>query len=302
MIQINCMKNKHKKSQEVEEKNGVTSIIFACTALFFVIGFIFWTAVPYVQMVQWRKGISAMLAGDDTKFPNNEFIYRPYNNSIQAGIRIASFSNVFNQYVRGERTSFTPLYDIAFNREKEWIDAHPYRYDHLLAIAKGYEYKANLTGDTSYYTLADKYYKKALALCPERQDLLYAYAQHLSNTGHKQDAIDLLQKMRKQNPGIAQTGYYLGTVYASGDKTDYDVALNYLEDYFMSGNPIVDNSVIKTIYEHFLVYYYDKKDVKNFRTVVRRLIWADKTQADVYRKISDYIDTHKTMPYLNIHN
>ncbi|MEI6400310.1 MAG: hypothetical protein WCO58_02195 [bacterium] len=295
------MKNQ-KNTKIAEEKNGVMSIVFTFISIFFFVGFIYWTAVPYIQMVQWKKGIGAMLAGDDTKFPNDDFIYRPYNNSIQSGIRIASFSNVFNQYVRGERTSFTPLYDIAFNREKEWVDAHPYRYDHLLAIAKGYEYKANLTGDTSYYLLADEYYQKALALCPERQDLLYAYSQHLSNTGKKQEAIDLLQKMRKQNPGIAQTGYYLGTVYAAGDKTGYDTALTYLEDYFATGNPIVDKTVIKTLYEHFFVYYYDKKDLGRFTVVARRMIIADPSQADVYKKISDYIDTNKTMPYLNIHN
>ena len=305
------MKNHHKKSSEYREninkiensKNGILlSIIFSIVSLFFVFTFFVFTFIPYNQMKLWKIGINEVVEkGNDKAFPNDPFIYEAYNESIQGNIRMATFSNIFNQYVRGTRSGETPLYDIALNREKEWIDAHPYRYDNLLSIAKGFEYKANLTGNKSFYDKAEEYYQKALALCPDRQDLLYAYAEHLSNIGKKKEATDLLEKMIKQSPNLAQTKYYYGMVLAAGEKTDYDRALITLEDAFDTGRVTADPMVVKTVYEHFFVYYYQNKNVKSFRRVVRRLLWVDGTQHDVYEGISNYIDQYKSIPLLNLH-
>ena len=296
------MKNKKNPMIEVSKKgNVISTIVFSTIALFFVFAFIFWTVIPYFQMRAWRDGSNAIVAGDDAGFPSDPFIYEYYNTSTQASMRTTLFMTIFNQYVHGTRTVYSPLYDTALNQVKEWVDAYPYRFDYLLILAKGYEFKANLTHDVSLYAIADSYYQKAIALCPDRQDLLYAYAEHLSNTGRNIEALAILQKMYDQNPNITQTKYYLGVIYGANGKEDYDKALGYLEDSFGVATAKYDTIVVKAIYEHFFVYFYEKGDVVNFRKVVRRLLWVDKTQHDAYTTISNYIDEHHTIPLLNIH-
>ena len=171
-----------------------------------------------------------------------------------------------------------------------------------MSVAKGYEFKANLTKDNSWYDKADEYYLKAIALCPERQDLLYTYAEHLSNIGRKPEALALLQKMIKQNPNIAQTRYYTGLVLDAGNTNNFDEALSTLEASFDTGRVGGDPITVKAVYEHFFVHYYETGDMKNFRTVVRRLIWVDGTQSETYRTISDYVDKYHSIPKLNIHD
>jgi tetratricopeptide (TPR) repeat protein len=296
------MKNKNNPMIEVSKKGSVIStIVFSTIALFFVFSFIFWTVIPYYQMIIWKHGADAVIEGNDLQVSNNSFVYTYYNTSTQASMRVTLFMTIFNQYVHGVRTGYTPLYDTALNQIKEWVDVHPYRFDYLLVLAKGYELKANLTHDTSLYAIADEYYQKAIALCPDRQDLLYAYAEHLSNTGKNIEALSLLQRMYEQNPNITQTKYYLGVVLGANGKQDYDKALVYLEDSFGVSTAKYDTIVVKAIYEHFFVYFYEKGDVQNFRKVVRRLLWVDPSQHDAYTTISDYIDAHQTIPLLNIH-
>ena len=295
---------KSHKNKNIEDTKGNAVLIASSSvvAIFLSTCFILWTYIPYRQMTIWKSDVTAFLAGDDSRFPQDPFVYKNYNESTQLNIRFASFSNLFNQYVNAKREGYTPLYDIALANEKEWVDAHPYRYDNLMSVAKGYEFKANLTKDNSWYDKADEYYLKAIALCPERQDLLYTYAEHLSNIGRKPEALALLQKMIKQNPNIAQTRYYTGLVLAAGNTNNFDEALSTLEASFDTGRVGGDPITVKAVYEHFFVHYYETGDIKNFRTVVRRLIWVDGTQSETYRTISDYVDKYHSIPKLNIHD
>ncbi len=284
----------------MKNKNILLPIGFAVVSIFFTIGFFVWTVFPYYQMSVWREKADAFIAGDDSAFPSDPAIYSSPT-AVQARMRIDSFSWLFNQYVHGTRTAYTPLYDEALGRLKEWIEMHPYRYDELLFLAKAYEFKANFTGDQNLYVIADGYYKRALALAPERQDLLYAYAEHLSNTGKKDEAISILTDMMQKNPGILQNEYYLGVVLAANDKKDYNTALYHLEKVFNAGVSSYDAIVIKAIYEHFFVYYYEMGDVERFSMTVRRLINVDPSQKNSYKTIADYMDTHHSIPNINIH-
>jgi tetratricopeptide (TPR) repeat protein len=284
----------------MKNKDIFLPIVFSAVAIFFIVGFFMWTALPYWQMSVWRKGADAFMAGDDSAFPSDPAIYNSPT-SVQGRMRIDAFSWLFNQYVHGTRKEYTPLYDQALGRLKEWIEAHPYRYDELLFLAKAYEYKANFTGDTSLYAVADDYYKKAIALSPERQDLLYAYAEHLSNTGRKDEAVALLSGMVQKYPDILQNEYYLGVVLAANDKKDYNSALAHLERVFNKGVQSYDAIIIKALYEHFFVYYYEQNDFERFSLVVHRLIHIDPSQKDSYTTIADYVDAHHSIPLINIH-
>lgn len=289
-------------SMNTKIKSIISIVVFSIAAIFFSVGFIWWTAAPYYQMTLWRNSMDAFRAGDDSGFPNDPAIY-VHDTPAQGRMRLDAFSTLFNQYVNGTRKGYTPLYDQSLSRVEEWVNKHPVEYNFPLFLAKAYEYKGNLTGDASNYKIADEYYQKALALSPKRQEILYAYAEHLSNTGRKEEAIAILQEMRKTDPDIIQTVYYLGVVLAANDKDNYDQALAYLEEAFSYADtrPIpLDKVVIKTLYEHFFMYYYQRKDVERFSIAAHRLLSVDPSQKDAYTTIVNYLDAHHSIPLLNI--
>lgn len=286
----------------MNSKKIASIVFFTLAGIFLSVGFVWWTVAPYYQMMLWRSDMNAFRKGDDSRFPNDPVIFS-HDTPAQGRMRLDSFSALFNQYVNGERTGYTPLYDTALTRVEEWVNNHPVQYSFLLFLAKAYEYKGNLTQNYGNYGTADEYYKKAIALSPERQDLLYAYAEHLSNTGKKDDAVALLQKMREKDPGIIQTQYYLGVVLAANEKKDYNDAIRYIEGAFdqSQGRVPFDPVVIKTLYEHFLVYYYEKNDFEHFRLAAYRLYNIDTEQRDAYTVITKFLEEHHQIPLLNIH-
>ena len=206
-----------------------------------------------------------------------------------------------------------------------------YSYDqtyakYSLALAKGYDVVAMLAPTEEkqqYLAKAEVYYKKALALRSSSQEILYPYALNLINQKRAPEALTLLEASRLQEPRVREVHHYIGLAYYSLGPNYYDRSLEQFEralgdtEEFIEQlkkeslmtkkdqekireNHDVDKSVTEVVYNNLFSYYYQKKDIPHFLTVLNRLEYFNEKQADTYAQIEAYIVKNKSLPLITI--
>ncbi|MEI6316347.1 MAG: hypothetical protein WCO65_01305 [bacterium] len=293
----------------MSEKNKkiIIAICLSVTTVFMGVSFFAWTLVPHLQMSEYLKNIqnaskehraSVLLS----TFNTNAFMFEP-ETYVQGYVREVFLNEMFIQYRSGAfaNSALLPLLDIALQKNIEYAIHHPDFYEYDFNIAKAYDAKYSLNPNKEYLSESEKYYKHALEIIPNRQEVIYGYSTSLLNQGRNQEAIDLLNKAIVTNPYIPQNHYQLGqALYFTG----YEKYNDSLDQFEFSLNSEVDmvSELTKQAYLKFFVYFYKQNDIKRFTETVQRLISIDPEQKASYQTIVDYIQKNHTMPLVNIEN
>ena len=280
------------------ETKAITGIkvFLVVLAAFCAFGFFYVTLIPHFQ---GKSYLAVTDNGTPQDIVGDTFAFYPDSNA-QGLIRTGLLGAVFTAYNQHELTAADPVPEFATAKIQEYVAKHPYYYEDYLALAKAYDVEADLNNEPSLYVTAEGYYKKALAIIPGRQDVVYAYALNLLHQKRPADAIALLEASLAAAPNVAETHYELAQALAVQGPASYDASLDQFEFSFAHGDPNLDPSLTLDVYRKFIVYYYDLGDLPRFETVVERLVSLDPAQDAGYATILDYIKKNGTMPIVNL--
>ncbi len=147
-----------------QDRKILLPVTFGAIAALFVFCFLFFTLTPYIQGRIFSKDAEAGKIEDISK---SNFIFSPYTNS-QADIRSYFLNFIIKSPAGAPSESFL---DGVIVKMKELAEkeANPYYY---MLIGMGYDKKAEISKDGSFYGVAEQYYKKAISAsaCTSRMD------------------------------------------------------------------------------------------------------------------------------------
>lgn len=150
----------------------------------------------------------------------------------------------------------------------ELIEREPYEPKHPMDAG-------HTTEKLKLYDRAEAYYRKALALVPNRPDALYLLAQNLVVQGKMQEAEEPLAVLLEQSKEIPKAGVL------------YGVALMYApEEYRGESFAVFERSLrpedmwrlsstlpaVRMIYNDFVAKFIKSRDEKNFLTALETAI------------------------------
>ena len=286
------------------KRNNLLIIGFGIFAAALVAAFIFFTLTPYLQE---RIYIKHRRAQEFETVAQSDFIFAPYTNA-QSVIRY-DFLNYFIEKAV-DRFSLLEL-DTAIEKAGELANKERQNPYYALLVGRGYDKKAELTGDAGFYATAEEWYQRALATAPDRQDIDYFYGLHLLAFGKSDEALKVLRDTLALDERVPLSHYYLGLALVGRGTPSYVEALGHMEfflnafDKWMHDDPegaskaAPDNETLKRVYEKFLKYFYAAGDKVHFLETVSRLALIDTAQP-VYQKIKEYIQETGTLPSINL--
>lgn len=266
-------------------------LFFSGLAIFFTLTFVFATVVPYFQMTTYLKYIRT---GWAQKVIKTDFIFSPYTYA-QRVIRYE-----FLKYLEAQNigASDVVLLDGAIAKMQESVEiegSSPYQY---IRLGRAMERKVEILRDPAYFKLAEDYYKKAIALSPERQETFYAYGLSLlrQGRGRADEAVSVLTA--KLDKTIPISYYYLGLAeFNAGTKT-YINALAHMEFFFEKKLVNPDKNASQNVYERLFQYFYTIQDQKRMLTAAARFETLNGDPQGEYRKVIDFIRKNNRLPTL----
>ncbi len=290
------------KSTEIEIP-AFLPVVFLVVALFLSFSFFVWTLYPYAQMARFVKKFDEALAGNPKALIESRFSFYPYT-SVQPAIRYKLITYLFFEYKEGRlHKESAPLVEFAIDKMDEIAkktDNFPYFFS---SIGKAYDQVADLLPEKAqqYHVVAEGYYKKAISLSPGNynQDAKFTYAINMANQGRADEAVALMRETVAYDTRPAEPHYFLGIMLFKHGESHWDESLSEMEYSFDHGfDP--GQGLAKKIYERFLRFYYNKKDVGQFIIVAQRLSLLDKDQSAIYKQIIELTQKNNSIPLLNI--
>lgn len=270
-------------SEEITKKEYAAYIASIAAMLFFLWGLIVWTLVPMSQMSTYLDAISGNDVAAIVQQP--DAIFEPYTfaqQDIRSHFLNVAIANYGNPQAK-------PIFDLALAKMEELAQIEPNNPRYLLMVAGAYDRMGKADNSMVNYKKAEAYYQKALALAPQRQDVVYAYALNLSYQGRNQEAESMLRKELVADPFSPETHYYLGIIImVSGG--DYKDALQQLEIAFQS--PTFAGSrdeFVRNLYRTMIKRTYQERDKERFIIVAERLKTIDPGQATSVAKMEDMV-------------
>lgn len=284
------MKYKYKK---------ITLTCFVLVSLFLGTVFFVWTVFPDIQIMYFYTNLSKTLSGKKEVMFDSRITFSPYT-WVQPEIRGQFLSYIFDVQLKYPVDLDVVLF--AVNKMEESVLVEHNYSTHYLNLGIAYDLLADLNPMKKGEMLlkAEENYKKGLEVLPGNQRIYYAYAINLANQGKTDEAVLIAKKALDEDMNVAESHYYYGIMLfkKSGD-VNLKQSLAEMEFAFDHVYITKDN-LSKTIYEKFLVYFYNQKDILNIKIVLNRLMSFDKIQSSTYQKIIDYINSNKIIPLLNI--
>ena len=283
----------HTEHKSTANGNKLTIRDYACygiasgSAVFFAWGLIVWTVVPMSQMNNYLSAISSQDVGSIIEHP--EAVFEPYT-FAQQDIRNHFLSIAMANYGNKQ---LQPVFDLAINEMKDMLQREPNGPRFLLMLAGAYDRMGKADGNMEDFKTAEEYYKRALALAPQRQDVVYAYALNLSYQGRAADALALIRKERAVDAFSPETHYYFGIMLAAAGG-DYREVLPELESALSS--PTFANArdeYTRNIYRTMLRSAYLDRNKEAFVTISNRLIIIDPDQAEKVKRMEAIVETGK---------
>jgi Tfp pilus assembly protein PilF len=180
------------------------------------------------------------------------------------------------QYLNPKDALATQLYQKSTQAVEELIQKEPFDPRYHLSLAKAYVYLSQLTGNSDYLKLAQKYAQEALNLAPKRQDVRVQLAYIFAKQEKGDEAIDLLKETVALDPKVGDMHYYLAVMLSSFDK-DYKETINEIEKAINSPNftrfkqDDKLNPTIIAIYEQAFNSAFKNKDKEYFLKIASRL-------------------------------
>jgi tetratricopeptide (TPR) repeat protein len=270
--------------------------VFAALAIFSCLGFFVWTIVPQLQGREYLK--KAAVAYTPDVIIDDTFIFEPYTNA-QGLIRYMLLGDLVQKFSSTPMSKPDPLFEKALSELEVYVIRFPYYYDYFVLMGKGYEAEALMKNDRSLEKTAERYYQKALAVAPGRQDALFAYAINLITQGRTTEALAMLKDTVARYPEVAEGHYAIAQALVVIGKDRYSEALpeyEYSLDHKVNLNP----PLTLQIYQKFLYYYYHGGDMARLDTVAKRLAVLDPGQKDAFLGLSAYLEKNHSMPILDI--
>jgi O-antigen ligase/Tfp pilus assembly protein PilF len=263
-------KEEKKESIKLKEEN-LFSAGFFVLSLFLVFATIAFFLVPYFQM---RAFLSYWRSSDISQILKAQKTLSPYTYA-QENIRLSFLDYVF-QYLNPKDALATQLYQKSTQAVEELIQKEPFDPRYHLSLAKAYVYLSQLTGNSDYLKLAQKYAQEALNLAPKRQDVRVQLAYIFAKQEKGDEAIDLLKETVALDPKVGDMHYYLAVMLSSFDK-DYKETINEIEKAINSPNftrfkqDDKLNPTIIAIYEQAFNSAFKNKDKEYFLKIASRL-------------------------------
>ncbi len=281
---------------DTKNKRAIIGGFFVTIAAFCAVGYFGWTVVPYLQGREYLTVAGAISKPADIL--DDKLIFRPYT-SAQGTIRqlflVATLDRYYNGLVKGPDA----LLDGSVARLEEYATRFPYYYDFFLLLGKAYGIQAELKKDPSLYKTGEEYLKKALAVGPGRQDVIYSYAINLLNQGRSDEALALLRETIKRTPELPDTHYQLGQALAVFGPSRYDESMAEFE-FALSRGVNHSPAVTVNIYQKFFYHYYQIRDPKHFAVAARRLAELDPAQGEAFLRVAEYAETRNAIPSIDI--
>jgi tetratricopeptide (TPR) repeat protein len=256
-----------------------------------------------MQMNQYFKLIKAYSKGDVTAvemLENKKNIFNPFT-TVQPELRDHLVNRIIDEYQESSEKKIISVLPFAMDCIIEVTHRMPEYPRYQISAAKGYGLMYAITNDSSYLKLGEQYYKLAQESIKGNPEVNYGYTVNLVNQGRFDEAVELARSNLFVNPKIALSYHYLGLALYRSGPSGYDEALVMFEEGFDNKS----GPVLKTVtgfYNDLFVHYYQKKDVKHFSIVLRRLIQIDQRQSDAYTKILEYVERTKRIPPININS
>jgi tetratricopeptide (TPR) repeat protein len=266
-------------------------LFFGPLAVFFVVSFIFWTLIPLSQMKQY---LELMNQGKGNRILASEFIFSPYTYS-QRLIRYEYLKYLEEQPLE---KSHLLLLDEAIVKMEELVareGSNPYQH---IRLGRAFDKKATLLADPSFFKLSNKYYKKAIALSPTRQEAYYAYGLSLVRQKRAEEAVQILNHYPVLDVAIPVSYFYLGLAQFNVGVTAYSDALHSFEIFFANSSQNPDSTVSKKLYEALLRYFYETRDQVRLSVAAARLSAFDPEQQASYLRVVDFVKKHNQVPQM----
>jgi len=266
-------------------------VFFGVTAVYCTVAFLFWTLVPFFQTTAYRKEIRKDRI---QAIHRSNFIFSPYTYA-QRPIRYEYLEFLKNKTIDATTLS---IFEGAIKKMEEVIQiegSDPYQYT---LLARAFEKKAELLQDRSYLIKADEHYKNALALAPQRPELLHVYGFGLVRQNRFREAIQILGTTPALDPNFPISYLYLGMVqFNLGEDAYVDVIKNL--EFFFQQPPREDPgeanlNFSRVIYEKSLYYFYRQGDSPRFVIASERLAQLDPNQQSLYLQLVQLIKNNNS--------
>lgn len=281
-------------------------IVSACTlTVFFLVGLIYWTIIPYSQIAIYSK---YKLTGQLEDIFKSDFIFSPFN---QAQIFIRKEILLHLTVIPPAKLNKQLFYK-SIEEMEELLDYQSFQPYYYVLVAGAYVKKSHFSNDPSFLVRAEDAYKKALELSPKQLNLYYTYGQFLLGSRRPSDAYAVLKNAFDLGNKVPLSNFYLALAMMAAGEGNYEDILDHLE-FFFSGDfkyqfehqySSVDPEWIqaKAIYRVLLRYFYEKNDVGRVLKIAERLSELDKAQGVSFQRIVNIIKTTEAMPVIEFEN
>jgi tetratricopeptide (TPR) repeat protein len=255
-------------------------VFFSALAAFFLTAFIFWTIIPFIQMSSY---LSHIQAGRIQKIQKTDSIFWPYTYA-QRVIRYEFLKTLEEQNIDARHIS---LLNDGIKKMEESVAIEgwsPYQY---IRLGRSMEKKVELLHDPSFYKTAEEHYKKAIALSPTRQEVVYALGLSFIRQGkpRAKEAVSLLKSALE--PRIPASYFYLGLAEFNAGAETYSDSLEHLEFFLQQASKNPDTRVVQDVYEKLFYFFYGAKDQTRLLTTASSLEKLHDPREALYRQVID---------------
>lgn len=264
-----------KEDKDNTNNNGLSGVIIgAMTGILLLIGFIWTTTIPYFQM-------RGYIVEKNQKIDVRQFIQEvdgylsPYT-YVQENIRndfLTIAGTLSDQYgINAANGEVLKLYEKALDMEKGLLEKEPYNARYYLRLAVSYNDLGRKLNDGNLFNQSENYSQKALALAPNRQDVMYILGYSYLLSDKINEAVAVYKKAFDADPFVASSNFYYGVALASVSPKNYRAALDYLEYSADNGYDLTNNkNTFVNVYKAFANYFYNQKDAQSFTRTLERL-------------------------------
>src|SRR3989339_184062 len=236
----------------------IVGVFFSVLALFLSFVFMRNDIPGYIDMKEYL--VFKKVNNGELMLSKADKIFTPFT-VAQANIR-NDFLVTYGSNTDTENASLTKLADIAFTKEEEFINKRPFDSRSLVYLANVYSGKGKDLKDQLLLEKGESYFKKVVALAPNRPDSNYGLA------------LNLYYQMK-----FGESFVY------------FEKALNLDSIFFEK-----DMKRINGIYFSFIQYFYALKDKDNFIKATARLKANNYEGGAVLDQIIEFINKNNTWP------
>lgn len=237
----------------------------------FLLGVFLWqTLLPYIQMKSYiyLKGSSIGI----TEFNNRlDEVLGPYTYA-QENIRPDLLSSMYSFAAQNNGKNVDAVLEKAITAYQDLIDREPYNPRNPLRLGELYLDIGKKTGERAMFEEAERYFRQALDLVPNRQDLLYLLGSTVAFEGRIDESLEIYKHAVELDPNVPSSHYYLGLGYMFAGKAYYDKALLQTEEAVQNGwVPQDGKKFLISVYALLIDQFRLKHETQNFVVAAQRL-------------------------------